>query len=64
MTFDQLIQLAGAVIGPLVGAVGAYVAIRSDLAVLRTKIEHHDQALETLTRRADSAHERIDGVLR
>jgi hypothetical protein len=64
MTFDQMLQLAGTVIGPLVGAVGAYVAIRSDLAVLKVKIEHHDQALQTVTRRADQAHTRIDEVLR
>lgn len=56
MTFEQLLQLAGTVIGPLVGAVGAYVAIRSDLAAIRARIEGHG---ESITR----AHERIDQIL-
>lgn len=63
MDTGLLVQIASTIIGPAIGAVGAYVAIRSDLAVLKVRIENHDAALEQLARRADQAHERIDGVL-
>lgn len=38
---DWLASLAG----PLFGAVAAYAAIRADLAVLRVRLDHHDQRL-------------------
>lgn len=63
MDTGLLVQIAGTIIGPAIGAIGAYVAIRSDLAVLKVRIENHDAALAQLARRADQAHERIDGVL-
>lgn len=56
MTYDQIMQLVGAVIGPLVGAVGAYVAIRSDLAAIRARVETHGDGIAR-------AHERIDEIL-
>ena len=37
-----------ALVGPLFGAVAAYAAIRADLAVLRVRIDHHDQRLTRL----------------
>ena len=44
-----------AVIGAAAGAFGAYVAIRSDLAALKAKMEIHERSLER-------AHERIDSL--
>jgi len=44
-----------AVIGASAGAFGAYVAIRSDLAALKAKMEIHERSLER-------AHERIDSL--
>lgn len=63
MTLDQLATLLGAIVGPIAGAVAAYYAIRQDLAVLRVRIDAHDQTLVQALRRADNAHERIDDVL-
>ena len=45
-----------ALIGAAAGAFGAYVAIRSDLAELKAKVEH-------LHMTADKAHTRIDQIL-
>lgn len=44
-----------AVIGAAAGAFGAYVAIRSDLAALKAKMEIHERSLER-------AHARIDDL--
>jgi outer membrane lipoprotein SlyB len=63
MNLDQLATIVGAVVGPLAGAVAAYYAIRQDLAVLRVRIDAHDQTLVQALRRADDAHGRIDDVL-
>lgn len=63
MELSQLGSLLGSVIAPLAGAVAAYVAIRQDLAVLRTRVDAHDQTLAQLHKRADVAHERIDDIL-
>jgi len=63
MNLDQLATIIGAVVGPLAGAVAAYYAIRQDLAVLRVRIDSHDQSLVHALKRADNAHERIDDVL-
>lgn len=63
MNLDQLASIIGAVVGPLAGAVAAYYAIRQDLAVLRVRIDAHDQTLVQALRRADDAHGRIDDVL-
>lgn len=64
MELSQLGNLIGSVLGPIAGAVAAYYAIRQDLAVLRTRIDAHDQTLAQLHKRTDVAHERIDDVLR
>ncbi len=64
MDWNQLVTLVGSIMGPLAGAVAAYYAIRQDLAVLRTRIDAHDQALNQLHKRTDGAHERIDDVLK
>lgn len=64
MELSQLGNLIGSVIAPIAGAVAAYYAIRQDLAVLRTRIDAHDQTLAQLHKRADGAHERIDDVLK
>ena len=45
-----------ALIGAAAGAFGAYVAIRSDLAELKAKVEH-------LHMTAEKAHTRIDQIL-
>jgi hypothetical protein len=63
MELSQLGSLLGSVIAPLAGAVAAYVAIRQDLAVLRTRVDAHDQTLAQLHKRADGAHDRIDDIL-
>ena len=54
MELSQLGNLIGSVIAPIAG----------DLAVLRTRIDAHDQTLAQLHKRADGAHERIDDVLK
>jgi hypothetical protein len=64
MELSQLGSLLGSVIAPIAGAVAAYVAIRQDLAVLRTRVDAHDQTLAQLHKRTDGAHERIDDVLK
>jgi hypothetical protein len=63
MELSQLGNLIGSVLGPIAGAVAAYYAIRQDLAVLRTRIDAHDQSLAQLHKRTDGAHERIDDIL-
>jgi uncharacterized protein (DUF2062 family) len=63
MELSQLGSLLGSVIAPIAGAVAAYVAIRQDLAVLRTRVDAHDQTLAQLHKRADGAHDRIDDIL-
>lgn len=40
-------------IGALAGAVAAYAAIRSDIAALKARVEHHDQMISR-------AHDRLD----
>jgi hypothetical protein len=64
MNWDQLITLIGSIMGPLAGAVAAYYAIRQDLAVLRVRLDAHEQAMQQLHKRTDTAHERIDDVLK
>jgi hypothetical protein len=51
--FTPLFQ---AVIGSVLGAIGAYVAIRSDLAELKARMTNTEKA-------ADQAHDRIDKIL-
>lgn len=55
MTFD-LGTLIQAVIGAAFGALGAYVAIRADLADLKAR-------MNSVERAADSAQSRIDKIL-
>ena len=57
MSFDQITQILGSIFGPALGAIGAYVAIRSDLAAIKARLENHN---ESITR----AHDRIDSMLR
>jgi hypothetical protein len=64
MDWNQLVTLVGSIMGPLAGAVAAYYAIRQDLAVLRVRLDAHDEAVRQLHKRADMAHERIDDVLK
>jgi orotate phosphoribosyltransferase len=63
VTFDQIITIIGSIVGPALGAVAAYYAIRQDLAVLRVRVDNHGDRLDELHRRADQAHARIDDVL-
>ena len=44
------------IIGALIGGISAYVAIRSDLANLKARMENTEKT-------ADNAHERIDKIL-
>lgn len=53
---DQVFQIATAIVGPLIGAIGAYVAIRADLSSIKAKIEGHGEAI-------NRAHGRIDEIL-
>ena len=64
MEWNQLVTLVGSIMGPLAGAVAAYYAIRQDHAVLRVRLDAHDEAVRQLHKRADMAHERIDDVLK
>jgi len=49
--------LVTATIGAAGGAFGAYVAIKSDLAAVKAR-------LDSLEKAADKAHDRIDGLMR
>lgn len=51
--FTALLQ---AIIGSVLGAGGAYVAIRTDLADLKARMANTEKA-------ADQAHDRIDKIL-
>lgn len=51
------IQLLGTIFSALFGGVAAYVAIRSDLAELKARMQHAEDANKR-------AHERIDDLLR
>lgn len=53
---ENLLQLVSAIMGPALGAVAAYVAIRSDLASIKARIEGHGEAI-------NRAHDRIDEIL-
>lgn len=41
------------ILGPLLGAIAAYAAIRADLAAIRVRLEHHAERIK-------DAHDRID----
>ena len=56
MTLEQLVAIFAPILGPALGAIGAYVAIRTDLASIKARIEGHGDAI---TR----AHSRIDEIL-
>lgn len=53
MDMTPIIQ---SIIGAAFGAVGAYVAIRSDLAALKARMDN-------VERSSDQAHNRIDNIL-
>lgn len=53
---ENIAQILSAIMGPALGAVAAYVAIRTDLASIKARIESHGEAI---TR----AHDRIDDIL-
>lgn len=55
MTFDMG-TIVQAIIGAAAGALGAYVAIRADLADLKARMANVERA-------ADSAQSRIDKIL-
>jgi len=58
---DFVMQILGvlitAAIGACGGALGAYVAIKSDLAAVKAR-------LDSLEKAADKAHDRIDGLMK
>jgi len=49
--------LVTAAIGACGGALGAYVAIKSDLAAVKARLDNLEKA-------ADKAHDRIDGLMK
>jgi len=51
--FTPLLQ---AIIGAAIGGISAYIAIRTDLANLKARMENTEKS-------ADNAHERIDKIL-
>jgi predicted component of type VI protein secretion system len=51
--FTPLLQ---AIIGAAIGGISAYIAIRTDLANLKARMENTEKA-------ADNAHDRIDKIL-
>jgi len=53
----EFVQLIGTIVSALVGGVAAYVAIRSDLAALKARMDNAEHANKR-------AHERIDDLLR
>jgi hypothetical protein len=50
-------------LAPFLGAAGAYMAIREDLAVLRTKVAAHEKEIDDARKAADKAHERINSLI-
>lgn len=58
---DFVMQFLGvlvtAAIGACGGALGAYVAIKSDLAAVKARLDNLEKA-------ADKAHDRIDGLMK
>jgi len=58
MTIDlSFAQFLVALVGALTGGIGAYVAVRVELAKLTVKVEHAIQD-------SDDAHKRIDRIMR
>jgi hypothetical protein len=54
---DNLNQIASTLFAALAGALGAYVAIRTDLADLKARMTHVEATSER-------AHERIDDLMK
>lgn len=52
----ELGQVIGPLVSALIGGIAAYVAIRSDLAALKARMDHAENA-------ASEAHGRIDAIL-
>ena len=52
----DLSQIFGPLVSALIGGVAAYVAIRSDLAALKARMDNAEKS-------ADQAHTRIDSLL-
>lgn len=49
-------QIVGPLVSALIGGIAAYVAIRSDLAALKARMDHAEKS-------ASEAHGRIDSIL-
>lgn len=47
-------------LAPFIGALGAYMAIREDLASLRGRVDVHEERIKNTREVADKAHERIN----
>lgn len=52
----EINQVFGPLVSALIGGVAAYVAIRSDLAALKARMDNAEKS-------ADQAHSRIDSML-
>ena len=52
----DMVQFVGPLVSALIGGVAAYVAIRSDLAALKARMDHAEKS-------AYEAHGRIDSML-
>ena len=60
MEWDSLIPHA---VGTIVGAVGAYVGVRVDLALMRGALEAMRERIANAEKSTTSAHERIDRIM-
>jgi hypothetical protein len=60
---EYMIPALSAILGGLFSAVASYVALRVELAILRTKIEALSESISGMKDNIDEAHRRIDGAL-
>lgn len=59
----MILSALGVALAALSGGVGAYVAIRADLARLGARIDGHDQRIGAAELAAARAHDRVDSML-
>ena len=64
MDAGSILSALGVALAALSGGVGAYVAIRADLARLGARIDAHDQRIAGAELVATRAHDRVDTLMR
>lgn len=62
MNADFISAMLPNIVGTLIGAMGAYYAVRIDIAILKTQYTAIISQLDRLEKHADNAHERIDRI--